>query len=271
VLEVLDAQPAVSDAPDAVELERISQGIELREVVFGYGDRPALEGVSLRLPVGKVVAVVGPSGSGKSTLVSLLMRFEQPQQGRLEVDGVDAGRYTQRSLRAQFSLVTQDAQLFSGPVIDNLRLGRPSASQAEVEAAAKVAAAEVFIQALPQGYQTPIGERGVVLSGGQRQRLALARAVLSGAPVLVLDEATSNLDPESEREVQQALKAVLKERTALVIAHRLSTVQEADLIYVMERGRVVERGNHRELLAQGGAYSRLWSLQEQPQAQGSAA
>ncbi len=271
VLEVLDSVPAVTDRPEARELTTIRQEIALREVVFGYGDRPALDGVSLTLPIGKVVAVVGPSGSGKSTLVSLLLRFESPQQGALLIDGEPAEAYTQHSLRRQFGLVTQDAQLFSGSVLDNLRLGRPDATLAEVEAAARVAAAESFIQALPQGYATPIGERGVVLSGGQRQRLALARAVLSGAPVLLLDEATSNLDPESEREVQQALGVLLKGRTALVIAHRLSTVRDADLIYVLEAGRVVESGTHPELLARAGSYARLWTLQEQPGEQGSAA
>ncbi|MDQ3265509.1 MAG: ABC transporter ATP-binding protein/permease [Myxococcota bacterium] len=271
VLEVLDSVPAVTDRPDARELISIRREIALREVVFGYGDRPALDGVSLTLPIGKVVAVVGPSGSGKSTLVSLLLRFELPQQGALLIDGEPADGYTQHSLRRQFGLVTQDAQLFSGSVLDNLRLGRPDATLAEAEAAARVAAADRFIHALPKGYATPIGERGVVLSGGQRQRLALARAVLSGAPVLLLDEATSNLDPESEREVQRALAVLLKDRTALVIAHRLSTVRDADLIYVMEAGRVVESGTHPELLARTGSYARLWSLQEQPGEQGGAA
>jgi len=206
------------------------------------------------------------SASGKSTLAALLLRFERPQRGEILFDGVPADAYTAESARAQFALVTQDAQLFSASVLENIRVARPGAPMAEVEAAAKVAQADGFIAALPRGYDTPVGERGVVLSGGQKQRICLARAVLSGAPVLVLDEATSNLDPESEREVKQALSSVLRGRTALVIAHRLSTIEDADAIHVLDAGRVVERGTHAQLLARGGAYARLWRLQEEPQA-----
>jgi subfamily B ATP-binding cassette protein MsbA len=204
---------------------------------------------------------VGPSGGGKSTVTSLLLRFEKPQAGQLLLDGVDADRYQAASVRAQFALVTQEPLLFSGTVLDNLRFARPDATLEEVDAAARVAQADGFIRSLPQGYETRIGERGVTLSGGQRQRLCIARAVLSRAPVLVLDEATSSLDPESEREVQAALAAVLPGRTALVIAHRLSTVTGADVIHVMEAGRIVESGTHAELLQVGGRYAALWSLQ----------
>lgn len=272
ILQVLDAAPAVADSPGATSLTGVRESVRFQDVHFEYGERPALDGVTLDLPIGKTVAVVGASGSGKSTLVSLLMRSEAPARGDLLFDGVSASRFTVDSVRSQFALVTQEAQLFSGTVADNLRVARGDASAEELERAARTASADAFIRALPGGYEARIGERGVVLSGGQRQRLALARAVLSGAPVLVLDEATSNLDPESEREVQAALREVLRGRTALVIAHRLSTIQDADLIHVMDAGRVVESGTHVQLLARHGQYARLWSLQESPgAARGSAA
>jgi subfamily B ATP-binding cassette protein MsbA len=217
--------------------------------------------VTLELKAGQVTALVGGSGGGKSTVTSLLLRFERPQSGRLLLDGVDMDRYTAASLREQLALVTQEPLLFQGTVLDNLRYARPDATREDVEAAAKVANADGFIRALPQGYDTRIGERGVTLSGGQRQRLCIARAVLARARVLVLDEATSSLDPESEREVQAALAAVLPGRTALVIAHRLSTVVNADVLHVMEAGRAVESGSHAELLARGGRYAALWKMQ----------
>lgn len=261
IFALLDLRHPVEDAPDAVPAPVVSRGICLEGVKFAYGERRALDGLTLELPVGKVTALVGPSGGGKSTVTSLLLRFERPQAGQLLVDGVDADRYTAASVRAQFALVTQEPLLFSGSVLDNLRFARPEATREEVEAAARVANADGFIRALPEGYETLIGERGVKLSGGQRQRLCIARAVLSRAPVLVLDEATSSLDPESEREVQAALAAVLPGRTALVIAHRLSTVMDADVIHVVEAGRVVESGAHAELLRKGGRYAELWNLQ----------
>ncbi len=233
----------------------------MKEVRFSYGQRRALDGLTLELPMGKVTALVGPSGGGKSTVTSLLLRFEKPQEGQLLLDGVDADCYQAASVRAQFALVTQEPLLFSGTVLDNLRFGRPDATLEEVQAAARVANADGFIRNLPQGYDTLIGERGVILSGGQRQRLCIARAVLSRAKVLVLDEATSSLDPESEREVQAALAEVLPGRTALVIAHRLSTVTGADVIHVVEAGRIVESGTHAQLLQAGGRYAALWSLQ----------
>ncbi|HVG58303.1 MAG TPA: ABC transporter ATP-binding protein [Hyalangium sp.] len=258
---LLDQRHPVEDAPGGIPAPPLRQGIRLEEVHFSYGTRRALEGLTLELPVGKVTALVGPSGSGKSTVTSLLLRFEKPQAGRLLLDGVEADRYQAASVRAQFALVTQEPLLFSASVLDNLRFARPDAALEEVEAAARVAHADGFIRNLPQGYDTLIGERGVILSGGQRQRLCIARAVLSRAPVLVLDEATSSLDPESEREVQAALAAVLPGRTALVIAHRLSTVTGADVIQVMEEGRIVESGTHAELLQANGRYAALWSLQ----------
>ncbi|WP_224249546.1 ABC transporter ATP-binding protein [Hyalangium gracile] len=258
---LLDLRHPVEDPPGVQPAPPLRQGLQLKAVSFSYGQRRALEGLTLELPVGKVTALVGPSGSGKSTVTTLLLRFEKPQAGHLLLDGVEADGYQAASVRAQFALVTQEPLLFSGSVLDNLRFGRPEATLEEVEAAARVAHADGFIRNLPEGYETRIGERGVTLSGGQRQRLCIARAVLSRAPVLVLDEATSSLDPESEREVQAALAAVLPGRTALVIAHRLSTVTGADVIHVMEAGRVVESGTHAELLQAGGAYAALWALQ----------
>ncbi|QSQ24971.1 ABC transporter ATP-binding protein [Pyxidicoccus parkwayensis] len=258
---LLDLQHPVEDAPDAVPAPKLSRGIALEDVRFSYGERRALDGLTLELKAGQVTALVGGSGGGKSTVTSMLLRFERPQQGKLLLDGVDADRYSATSVREQFALVTQEPLLFQGTVLDNLRYARPDATREEVEAAAKVAHADGFIRALPEGYDTRIGERGVTLSGGQRQRLCIARAVLAKAPVLVLDEATSSLDPESEREVQAALAAVLPGRTALVIAHRLSTVVNADVLHVMEAGRVVESGTHAELLQRGGRYASLWQMQ----------
>ncbi len=260
---------ALLDLPDADRsrgghpLPPLRQALRLEDVRFTFpgASRPALDGLTLEVPVGKTVALVGPSGAGKSTLLSLLLGFERPQSGGILVDGVAADSATAADLRRQFALVTQDALLFSGTVEENLRFARPNATEGELVAAARVAHADGFIRALPQGYQTPLGERGIRLSGGQRQRLCLARAVLANAPVLLLDEATSNLDPESEAEVQAALSQVLKGRTALVIAHRLTTIAAADLICVMHEGKVVESGSHDELVERGGLYARMWSLQ----------
>jgi subfamily B ATP-binding cassette protein MsbA len=272
IFAILDRPPRLTDRPGARALPPVRTGVRLEGIRFSYGARTALQGLDLEVPVGQVTALVGGSGGGKSTVTSLLLRFARPDAGRLLLDGVDADQATVASVRAQFALVTQEALLFSATVWDNIAFGRPAASWAEVEAAARIAQAEDFIRALPNGYQTKVGERGVVLSGGQKQRICLARALLAEAPVLVLDEATSNLDPESEREVQRALDAVLPGRTALVIAHRLSTIARADRIHVLEAGRVVESGTHAQLLAAPGGYARLWNLQHRPEtaAQGAA-
>jgi subfamily B ATP-binding cassette protein MsbA len=261
IFALLDrVQPEV-DAVGALPAPILRAALRLDEVWFSYGDRPALQGLTLELPVGRITALVGPSGGGKSTVTSLLLRFDRPQRGRILIDEVDVGKATLESVRAQFALVTQDPLLFSTSVLENIRIARPGAPIDEVIAAAEIAQAARFIEALPKGYHTLVGERGAILSGGQKQRLCLARAILANAPVLVLDEATSHLDPQSERELQEALRQVLPGRTALVIAHRLSTVADADRIHVLDGGRVVESGSHEELLRRGGRYAQLWALQ----------
>lgn len=262
IFGLLDTEPAVPAAPGAARAPLFQHELRFEEVWFSYGDRPALAGCTFAAGKGKVTALVGPSGAGKSTVTQLLLRFVRPSRGRILLDGVDVDGLDPASVRRSFALVTQEALLFSATVLENLRYARPDARREEVEAAAKVACADELIRRLPRGYDTPVGERGVVLSGGQKQRLCLARAVLAGAPVLVLDEATSNLDPEGEAEVRRALDQVLEERTALVIAHRLSTVVSADLIHVLDLGRVVESGTHAQLTRSGGLYARLWALQE---------
>lgn len=261
---VLDSPASVEDSAGAVQAPPLARDVRFEGVRFSYGDRPALERLDLVIPTGKVTALVGPSGGGKSTVTSLLLRFERAQAGRLLLDGESMERFTSASVRAQFAYVSQEPRLFSGTVAENLALAKPGALLSELKEAARIAHAAEFIEALPEGYDTPLGERGVRLSGGQRQRICLARAALSQAPVLILDEATSNLDPQSEREVQTALADVLKGRTAVVIAHRLSTIAEADFIHVLENGRILESGTHDSLVAKRGRYAELWALQQGP-------
>lgn len=270
VFELLDQQPAVADAPHAIPLPPVQGRVEFREVSFAYQRSEngqtapvVLRNFSLAIEPGEMVALVGPSGAGKSTIVSLIPRFYDVQAGSVLVDGYDVRRVQMRSLREQIGIVPQETLLFSGSIRDNIRYGRLDASDAEVEAAARMANAHEFICQLPEGYDTPVGERGVRLSGGQRQRIAIARAILKDPRILILDEATSSLDSESERLVQEALERLMAGRTSIVIAHRLSTVQRADRIVVVVAGEVVEAGTHRQLLARGGMYARLYELQFQ--------
>jgi len=267
LFEILDARTAVPDRGQLV-LPRFAREIRYEGVSFSYGDRPVLQGVSFTLRKGEVVALVGASGGGKTTLANLLPRFWDPVGGRITLDGVDLRDATLQSLRGQLAVVSQDTVLFNDTVRANIAYGRPDLSAEEVERAARMAHAHDFIAALPQGYDTVVGEKGVLLSGGQRQRIAIARAFLKDAPVLVLDEATSALDAESEREVQRALEDLMGlgaaggPRTTLVIAHRLSTVRGADRIVVIMGGQVVEVGRHDELIARRGEYARLHRIFE---------
>jgi subfamily B ATP-binding cassette protein MsbA len=257
---VLALEPAVVDAKGAIALPPLRERVTVSGLRFDWAEgRPALTDVSFELPAGKTVALVGPSGGGKSTLLSLLLRFERPVAGSIEIDGVDVSLATVESVRAQFALVTQEPLLFSASVRDNLRVARPEATDAELEAASRAASALDFITRLPQGWDTVLGERGVTLSGGERQRLCLARALLCGAPVLLLDEATRSLDPAGERQVQQAIDEVLRSsgRAAIVVAHRLEAVRAAHQICVLDGGRVVERGTHSELMGLNGRYAAL--------------
>ena len=263
VWEVMDEHVEIPEKVNAIELQPLRTGVELRDVSFGYANegRPVLRNVSLKVAAGTMVALVGESGGGKSTLTKLLPRFHDPISGAVLWDGVDLRDVRLASLRRQIALVTQETVLFNDTVLHNISYGKPEATQAEVEAAAKIAFAHDFIMELPLGYQTIVGERGVFLSGGQRQRLAIARSLLVDAPLLILDEATSALDAESERFVQRAIANLVRNRTTIVIAHRLSTVRRADTIVVMEAGRIIETGNHEDLLARGGQYRKLYELQ----------
>jgi ATP-binding cassette subfamily B protein len=238
--------------------------VRFTDVTFRYPSRPdhkALDGVSFALHPGEAIALVGPSGAGKSTVFQLLLRFFDPQAGRILFDGVNIADLDPTELRKQIALVAQDPAIFSGTIFENIRYGRPEASEADIHRAAEAAAADEFIRRLPDGYASRLGERGVTLSGGQRQRLAIARAILRGAPLLLLDEATSALDAENERLVQQGLANLMNGRTTIVIAHRLSTIQRLRRIVVMDQGRVIGEGGHAELVARGGLYARLASLQ----------
>ena len=265
---MLDLEPAINDKPDAKDLGRAEGEIAFDGVSFSYDEEiQALSGVTLSVPAGKTAALVGPSGAGKSTILNLIPRFYDIDAGTIAIDGINVRDIQMRSLFANVALVSQEITLFDDTVAANIAYGKAGADQGEIEHAARHAAAHDFIMSLPDGYQTIVGEQGVKLSGGQRQRLAIARAMLKDAPILLLDEATSALDTESERHIQAALGELMQGRTTLVIAHRLSTIMDADLIYVIDRGRVVEQGSHGELLARGGLYKKLYELQftDEPQ------
>ena len=262
IFEVLDVEPTIRDLPSARPLRIAGGEIRFDNVRFGYvPGAVAIDRISLTIPAGHTVALVGPSGAGKSTILNLIPRFFDVDAGGITIDGQDVRSVMLTSLRGAIALVAQEVGLFDDTVRANIAYGRFGASRDEIEAAARAAAADAFIRELPQGYDTLVGEHGILLSGGQRQRIAIARAMLKNAPILLLDEATSALDSEAERQVQSALKTLIRGRTTLVIAHRLSTVQFADLIYVIDRGVLVESGRHQELVSRDGLYARLYAMQ----------
>jgi ATP-binding cassette, subfamily B, bacterial MsbA len=258
---VLNADERIVEKEHAIVIKKFEHKIEYRDVSFRYEDDPVLSNINLEIPKGKMIALVGPSGGGKSTLVDLLPRFYDPESGEITIDGIPIRELVISDVRGLMGIVSQETILFNGPVFDNIAFGMKDVSPDDVIAAAKVANAHEFIEKMPEGYQTNIGDRGVKLSGGQKQRISIARAVLRNPPILILDEATSALDTESERLVQEALVNLMKNRTSVVIAHRLSTIQHADEIIVLKKGAIVERGSHAALLDLNGVYKKLHDLQ----------
>ncbi|WP_299345209.1 ABC transporter ATP-binding protein/permease [uncultured Maritalea sp.] len=264
MFQLLDMDAEIKDKPNAKPLDITGPVLKFNDVKFHYDpDREILKGVSFEVPAGKTIAVVGPSGAGKSTISRLIYRFYDAIEGSVEIDGQDVRDVTQKSLRAAVGMVPQDTVLFNDTIAYNIRYGRPEATDEEVHEAAKLAQIADFIEGLPQGYETPVGERGLKLSGGEKQRVAIARTILKSPPILILDEATSALDTQTEREIQSALDHVSQNRTTLVIAHRLSTVINADEIIVLRAGEIAERGNHEGLLAQNGLYAQMWNRQRE--------
>jgi subfamily B ATP-binding cassette protein MsbA len=263
VFRILDLEPTVNDRPGAIALPSSEGGLDFENITFRYapGSPPAVKNLNLKIEPGRSYALVGPSGAGKSTVLSLILRLYDPTSGTVKIDGRDLRALTQKSLREQIGLVTQDTFLFHDTIFNNIQFGRLSATPEEVYAAARTAFAHDFIVAQPNGYETIIGDKGCLLSGGQQQRLAIARALLKNAPILLLDEATSSLDSESEKQIQHALERLSAGRTVIAIAHRLSTILSADQIVVMDQGHIKEIGTHRELLDKSGYYRRLYDMQ----------
>ena len=260
--QLLDEKQEIIDKPNAVELNNVKGEIKFENVSFNYvEDKKTLESIDIEIPAGKTVALVGHSGGGKSTIMSMILRFYDPQSGAIKIDGHDIRDVTLHSLRGSMSVVNQEVMLFDDTIIENIRYGKEAATEEEIVKAAQLAEADEFIKALPNGYHTKIGQNGIRLSGGQRQRIAIARAILYNAPILLLDEATSSLDPVSERLIKDALNTLMKNRTTLVIAHRLSTVIHAHKIFVVSHGKIIESGTHKELLERSGAYANLYSKQ----------
>jgi ATP-binding cassette subfamily B protein len=264
IKEIVDAEGEVKDLPGARQAPRFQGNIEFDDVSFSYSpDQPILKDVSFKIEAGQVAALVGPTGAGKTTIIGLIPRFYDPTSGTVKIDGTDVRQFRQKSLREQISLVLQETVLFHGPIWNNIAYGKPSASRGEIIQAAEMANAHEFIEKMPEGYDTIVGERGVTLSGGQRQRIAIARAIIRDTPILILDEPSSGLDAASEKLVFEALDRLMENRTTIVIAHRLSTIRRASCIYAVEDGSIVERGTHDELLKAGGVYAGLYQLQFQ--------
>ena len=268
IFRILDIEPEIKDDIDAIEIPRIEGEIEFRDVTFGYRpENPVLHDVSFHVKPKETIALVGPTGAGKSTIIKLLCRFYDPQSGQILIDGYDVKKVKLKSLRRQMGIVLQETFLFSGTIIDNIRYGKPEATDEEVIAAAKLVGAHEFIEKLPDGYYTKIGEGGVGLSVGQKQLVAFARALLRDPAILILDEATSSIDPYTDLLIRKAMKTLLKDRTSIIIAHRLSTVRDVDRILVIDDGRIVEEGSHEELIKKGGLYSYLYKMQfKEPEA-----
>jgi len=261
VLALIDEKPIVVDAPGAIAVTGFNNRIEFKNVSFAYDNKPVLSNINLIVPKGKTVALVGPSGGGKSTLVDLIPRFMDPQSGEVLVDGQNIQQLKVDSLRSLMGIVNQESILFNDTIFNNIAFGKTGVTIEQVEAAAHIANAHNFILETDKGYETNIGDRGTKLSGGQRQRICIARAVLNNPPIMLLDEATSALDTESEKLVQDALNNLMKNRTSLIIAHRLSTIQNADIIVVLENGKIVEQGVHQQLMGNNGLYRRLMDMQ----------